>query len=186
MPGALVAIAAFVLMEPVTYAAHRWLMHGPAERLHRSHHAHVARGVVPRVEANDAFPVAFAVVVLALLAVGYGVAGAPLLVPVCIGVTAYGAAYVWVHDVAIHRRWIPARRRAETPLAWSRLADAHLRHHRAGGEPYGMLWWRLGRGATAERSVERSVERSAQRPVAAPAVGAQASGSRPSHAPVEP
>jgi len=163
VPGALVAIAAFVLMEPVTYAAHRWLMHGPAERLHRSHHVHVARGVVPRVEANDAFPVAFAGVVVALLAVGYGVAGFGVLVPACVGVTAYGAAYVLVHDVAIHRRWIPARRRASSPRAWSRLADAHLRHHRGGGEPYGMLWWRLG-----------------------PHAGPQASGSRPSHAPVEP
>ena len=167
MADVVVALAAFVVMEPVTYAAHRWLMHGPAERLHRSHHRHVARGVVPRAEANDVFPVAFAAVVGALLVLGYRVAGYGALVPACVGVTAYGAAYLLVHDVAIHRRWIPARRRAATPRAAARLAEAHLRHHLRGGEPYGMLWWRLGAGAPR-------------------GAAGQASGSRPSHAPVEP
>lgn len=159
--SALVALAAFVLMEPATYAAHRWLMHGPARRLHRSHHRHVAAGIVPRLEANDAFPLAFAALVVALLAVGYRVSALGALVPACLGVTAYGAAYLFVHDVAIHRRWMPVARVTVAPRVFARLAEAHLRHHRDDGEPYGMLWWRLG-------------------------AGAQASGSRPSQVPREP
>ena len=59
------------------------------------------------------------------------------LVPIGIGVTAYGAAYALVHDVYIHRRlrWFGGRRVG----GLDRLAAAHELHHRYGGAPYGML-----------------------------------------------
>ena len=50
------AVAAFVLMEPVAYAAHRWLMHGPGWSWHRSHH----RRRSGRLERNDRYPLVFA------------------------------------------------------------------------------------------------------------------------------
>jgi beta-carotene 3-hydroxylase len=130
----LTALVAFVLMEPFTYAAHRWVMHGFGERLHRSHHRAVPS---PGWEANDGYPVIFAGVVMLALAVGFNVPGAGMLVPMCIGVTAYGLAYALVHDVYIHDR-LPLFRGRRFALL-DRLADAHRIHHLYNGEPYGML-----------------------------------------------
>ena len=67
---------------------------------------------------------------------GVGVfGGVSVLVPVGIGVTAYGAAYTLLHDVAIHRRLpIPMPRRLLEP--WRR---AHAVHHRFNDAPYGFL-----------------------------------------------
>ena len=49
--GVRASLTVFVLMEPATYAVHRWLMHGPGRGLHRSHH----RLAAGRLEANDLF-----------------------------------------------------------------------------------------------------------------------------------
>jgi hypothetical protein len=56
----LIATLAFVLMEPFTYCAHRWVMHGLAKFLHESHHRNAARAVPALLEANDFFPVILA------------------------------------------------------------------------------------------------------------------------------
>ncbi|MGH9077513.1 MAG: sterol desaturase family protein [Acidimicrobiales bacterium] len=127
----IVAVVAFSAMEPVTYAAHRWVMHGVGWALHRSHH----RRRAARFEANDAFPVMFAAVTVAVMAAGALSPSLHLLVSVAVGVTAYGAAYAFVHDVYIHARL--GRLPALGPL--ERLRDAHAIHHLYGGEPYGML-----------------------------------------------
>lgn len=135
MSAVVVAVAAFVAMEPLTYAAHRWLMHGVGRRLHRSHHRRWQRAGDGFLEANDAFPAMFASVTIVALVVGFNVDGLGVLVPVCVGVTLYGAAYALVHDVYVHRR-------VSLPLRGAlldRLAEAHALHHRYGGEPYGML-----------------------------------------------
>jgi beta-carotene 3-hydroxylase len=129
----LLAGATFVAMEPLTAAAHRWVMHGIGRRLHDSHH----RRVASRWEANDWFPVMFATVVVVGLWLGFNVDRLGALVPVGVGVTLYGAAYALVHDVYIHGRlrWFGDRR------VWllDRLAAAHRVHHLYGGAPYGML-----------------------------------------------
>ena len=138
MRNAFIALAAFVLMEPFTYAAHRWVMHGIGERLHRSHHLNAARSQPELIEANDLYPMAFAAVVMALLAIGFNAAGFSALIPRCIGITLYGAAYFTVHDIYIHRRirlWGTRK-----PAALEHLAQAHRTHHATNGEPYGMLF----------------------------------------------
>lgn len=133
-----IAVVAFILMEPFTYAAHRWVMHGIGERLHRSHHANAARSRPALIEANDLYPVAFAGVVMALLALGFNVSGFAVLVPACVGITVYGATYFTVHDIYIHRRirlWGRSK-----PAVLEHLAGAHRKHHATNGEPYGMLF----------------------------------------------
>ncbi len=132
-----IVVVAFVVMEPVTYAAHRFVMHGLGRRLHRSHHRRwPARAADdPFLEANDVFPVVFAAVTILAITAGLNVDGLAALVPVSVGVTAYGLAYALVHDVYVHQR-IPWR--ASHPVL-DRLAAAHELHHRFGGEPYGML-----------------------------------------------
>lgn len=127
--------AAFVCMEPVTAVVHRWVMHGPGWVLHQSHHQ--SRPGVRRLEANDAYPVIFAGSTVAVMALGSRVPALRLLLGVGVGVTAYGAAYAFVHDVMIHRRVLP---RLAASGRLSGLRDAHGVHHRFGGAPYGMLW----------------------------------------------
>ncbi len=128
-----VAFVAFVAMEPITAATHRFVMHGIGRRLHRSHHMPDSHGW----ELNDLYPMMFAAAVMALMAVGFNVAGFGVLVPVCVGATLYGAAYAMVHDVYIHRRLgaLGGRRLA----VFDRLAAAHREHHVMNGAPYGML-----------------------------------------------
>lgn len=125
-------MVAFGVMEPVTYLAHRFVMHGFAMAWHRSHH----RRRLGRFERNDLFPVVFAGMSMMAIAAGFNVPALAVLVPVVVGVGAYGAAYLFVHDLYIHRRL--ARFTARW-AALDRLAAAHDLHHRFGGEPYGML-----------------------------------------------
>ena len=126
-------LAAFVAMEAVSYGAHRWLMHSRRGMAwHASHHAPPAG----RFERNDLFPVCFSVVGIALFAIA-----AAGVVPgwvwwIAAGITAYGAAYLAVHELFIHRRLsVPLPRWRY--LAW--LRRSHAAHHADGAEPYGML-----------------------------------------------
>ena len=130
MGAVLVAVTTFVAMEGVSYASHRWLMHGPGLGWHASHHA----PPVARFERNDRFPLCFSVVGFALFL--FAALGVDWLWPIAIGVTAYGAAYLYVHEVHIHRR-LPVAIPSGRYLSW--LRSAHAEHHRDGREPYGML-----------------------------------------------
>ncbi len=133
MRSVVLVIAAFAVMEPVTAATHRFVMHGPGLVLHRSHHRRSHRGW----ERNDAYPVMFAALVCVGLWLGFHTPHLAELVPIGLGVTAYGAAYAVVHDVYIHHRlrWFGGRR----VRGLERLAAAHELHHRFGGAPFGML-----------------------------------------------
>ena len=132
MTAALLALTSFAAMELVSYATHRWVMHGPGLGWHRSHHAPTAG----RFERNDLFPLCFSAVgVLLFVLATVGPAVRPLFW-VGVGVTAYGSLYLLVHEVCIHRR-LPVRAPSSRYVRW--LRDAHRVHHATGGEPYGML-----------------------------------------------
>jgi len=153
-------VGAFIAMEPITAAAHRLVMHGIGSRLHVSHHRVRRSG---GFEANDAFPVIFAAIVGVGLWVGFNRPGWGELVPVGVGVTAYGLAYALVHDVYIHGRLGLGGGVLAGRWSWlDRLADAHRVHHRTSRAPYGMLL-----------------------PVVPRASRAPSSGSRPSHVPAD-
>jgi beta-carotene 3-hydroxylase len=129
----LLVLGALVLMEPVTALVHRVVMHGFGMCWHRSHHE-PPRGAF---EANDLFPVVFAAATVVLLSIGVFVGGSGVLVPVGLGVTAYGGSYLLVHDLVVHERlgrWLPVPARL---LAWHRAA--HNVHHLYGRAPYGFL-----------------------------------------------
>jgi beta-carotene 3-hydroxylase len=130
---ALIIGAAFVAMEPITAATHRYVMHGFGEWLHRSHHGPRQ----PGWERNDWFPVIFAAIVLLAMWAGFNLDGLGALVPAGIGITAYGAAYALVHDGYIHRRLRGFGGWTSVPL--DHLAAAHRVHHLYNGAPYGML-----------------------------------------------
>ena len=127
-----IAVISFLMMEPITYLTHRFVMHGIGAFLHRSHHRRNSTGW----EANDAYPVLFGAAVCISLAVGFNVAGFEFIIPVSVGVTLYGITYGLVHDVYIHGR-LPLFRGRVARL--DLLAERHELHHRFNSEPYGML-----------------------------------------------
>ena len=126
-----VALVAFVAMEPVSYATHRWVMHGIGMRWHRSHHS----SSTGRWEANDIFPVLFSIIGVAAFAAA-ALGGPVWLYWAAGGITVYGATYLFVHEVYIHRR-LPSPVDDVGYLDW--LRESHRIHHLFGGEPYGML-----------------------------------------------
>jgi beta-carotene 3-hydroxylase len=122
----------FVGMEAVAYCAHRWVMHGRGMVWHASHHAPAHA----RLERNDLFPLCFSTVGVTLAVLAAAGVAPGWLWPAMAGMTAYGVAYLLVHEIVIHRRVglpVPNARY----LRW--LRASHEAHHIDGGEPYGML-----------------------------------------------
>lgn len=127
----LLVVSALVVMEPVTYLTHRFVMHRFGMCLHASHH----RRGTDRFELNDLYPVIFASVTVLAMAAGVTWPSLHVMFTVGIGVTLYGMAYLFVHDLYIHRRL----GRLPQVAVLDRLKAAHRIHHLYGGEPYGML-----------------------------------------------
>ena len=128
----IVGLGAALLMEPLAALLHRRMMHGFGWSWHRSHHQ-------PRAgtwERNDRFPVVFAALTIAVMAVGAGL-GQRALLAAGAGVTAYGLAYLLVHDLGIHGRFVGRPVGGGRYLRWVR--SAHAVHHRSGEAPYGFL-----------------------------------------------
>ncbi len=127
-----VVLAAFAGMEAVSYLMHRFVMHGAGWRIHADHHAPPTGGF----ERNDLYPASFSILAIALFALGTSVPGLHLLVAAGVGMTLYGLAYFYVHEVYVHGRLPLPRWRWAYP-DW--LERQHRIHHLYGGEPYGML-----------------------------------------------
>ena len=128
---------ALVAMEGVAYLSHRYLMHGPLWFLHRSHHLPQSG----RFEWNDLFGVFFALPAIACIWAG-GVEKRWLMMPIGLGMTAYGVIYFLFHDVVVHRR-IRVRRVPRSAYL-RRIIKAHLMHHRThqrdGAESLGFMF----------------------------------------------
>lgn len=114
-------LGALAFMEGFAWFTHRYVMHGFMWVWHKSHHE-------PRLgnfELNDLFAVVFAAP--AIVAIWLGV-NTPLtwMLPVGLGITAYGAIYFLFHDGLVHKRFPMPRPRSEY---WKRLIQAHRFHH---------------------------------------------------------
>lgn len=135
--GLVVLLVAFVAMEGLAWAMHKYVMHGWLWVLHRDHH----QPHQGRFERNDWFALMFAVPSAALILHG-APQGRIVTFWIGLGIAAYGLAYFLLHDVLVHRR---------LPIAWPprhpylrRLVRAHQVHHakatKDGGESFGFLW----------------------------------------------
>jgi beta-carotene 3-hydroxylase len=131
----LLGTIAFVTMEVVAWATHRWIMHGSMWTWHESHH----RPRTGPFERNDRFVVIFSLIAVALFAVGQFV---PWLTALACGVTAYGFAYFMMHDVLVHHRLPFPFTPREGYLG--RLVTAHHLHHavhtKDGAVSFGFLY----------------------------------------------
>ena len=130
-------IIAFLLMEGVAWFTHKYIMHGVLWNLHHDHHKPDHHSVL---EKNDAFFLFFAIPGILGLLIGiqhdfnfYFWAG--------LGITLYGFAYFFIHDVFIHQR-IKFFRNSNW-IYFRALRKAHKMHHKhlgkENGECFGML-----------------------------------------------
>jgi len=132
----LLVLAAFFGMEGVAYASHRWIMHGPMWHWHESHHL-PRRG---KFERNDLFGLVFSVIAMTLIGSGLAFSRS-WPISLGIGMTAYGAAYLFLHDILVHRRFgIVLRPRSAYFRAVIRSHRIHhARRGREGCSDFGFL-----------------------------------------------
>jgi len=127
----------FLFMEWVSWATHKYIMHGFLWYLHEDHH----KKGPGFFERNDTFFIIFALPSFFSILLGtmYAIYW---LQAVGFGVMAYGAAYFLVHEVIIHQRikWFTrSKSRYIKTVRW-----AHKMHHKhlekEEGESFGMLY----------------------------------------------
>lgn len=136
--NALIVLLVFIVMEPITWLLHKYVMHGFLWVLHKDHHDHSNDGPL---EQNDWFFVIFALPAIALFYVG-AKQDFSWQFFVGLGITLYGIAYFFVHDIFIHQR-VKVFSKTESPYFLA-IRRAHKQHHKhlgkEQGECFGFLW----------------------------------------------
>jgi beta-carotene 3-hydroxylase len=123
-------------MEIFAIYFHKYFMHGPGWKWHKSHHVYT-QGYFER---NDLYALCFSIIAAFLFIMG-SLYWEPLYFA-AIGLTIYGLLYGFVHDGLVHQRW---------PLKYSpkngylyRLILAHRIHHntttKEGAVSFGFLY----------------------------------------------
>lgn len=146
-----IVVITFFSMEVVAWVAHKYIMHGLLWRLHKDHH-------LPRnnnsIEHNDSFFIIFATPAIICFYIGIDNFSIPFWI--AIGITLYGLAYFFIHDIFIHQR-IKIFRNANT-LYFRAIRRAHKTHHKHLGKNYGecfgMLWAPLKYFKETRKNVE--------------------------------
>ncbi|MFT7344056.1 MAG: beta-carotene 3-hydroxylase [Lentimonas sp.] len=128
--GPIVLLFAFLGMEFMAWATHKFVMHGIMWKFHKDHHVEEPGFF----ERNDVFFLIYAIpswlcIMLGMMYDNY--------FPVWIGygIATYGFAYFMLHDVYIHRRmkWL---RDIDHPYFMA-IRKAHKVHHKHLGKQYG-------------------------------------------------
>ncbi len=134
----LIVLITFILMEGATWLIHKYIMHGFLWVLHRDHHDHSHEGAFER---NDYFFVIFAIPAIVLMYLG-AKHQFDFRFFIGLGITLYGMAYFFVHDIFIHQR-IKIFRNTQNPY-FKAIRRAHKQHHKHinkdHGECFGFLW----------------------------------------------
>ncbi len=134
----LIVLAVFFAMEGATWLIHKYIMHGFLWILHADHHDHSNEG---QLEKNDYFFVIFAIPAIAVMYYG-STLGYNYVFYIGLGISIYGMAYFFVHDIFIHQR-IPFLRNTQNPYLLA-IRRAHKQHHKhlskEEGECFGFLW----------------------------------------------
>lgn len=154
--GPIVLILAFLGMEFMAWATHKYVMHGLMWKFHEDHHD-VKPGFFER---NDVFFLIYAIpswlcIMLGMMYDQYGA------VWIGYGIAAYGFAYFMFHDVYIHRRfkWL---RDIDHPYFMA-IRKAHKVHHKhlgkEHGECFGMLIVPMKYYKEAKRTFQRKYKK---------------------------
>lgn len=137
----LICGVAYVAMEFVAWAAHKYLMHGFLWNLHEDHHK-VDAGFFQK---NDFFFLLFAVPSWLCLMLG-AIYGSGASMAVGTGILLYGITYFLFHEVLVHRRFPKVRKAMfKTPMKryFRAIEIAHKAHHKhldkEEGESFGLM-----------------------------------------------
>jgi len=134
----LIVLGVFISMEGATWLIHRYIMHGFLWSLHRDHHDHSHDG---KFERNDMFFFIFASPAIALLYIGVKQEFSYWFY-IGLGISLYGMAYFFVHDIFIHQR-VKVFSKTSNPYFLA-IRRAHKQHHKhlgkEEGECFGFLW----------------------------------------------
>ena len=138
-------------MECIAWLTHKYIMHGLLWTLHNDHHNKESKGFFER---NDFFFLIFAIPGIVCIYKGMFL-NYNYLFYIGIGITLYGAAYFFVHDIFIHQRFRVFRN--SNSIYFKALRRAHKSHHKHinkhDGECFGMLWVPLKYFKDAKKTV---------------------------------
>ncbi|MEO6304733.1 MAG: sterol desaturase family protein [Bacteroidia bacterium] len=130
-------IVSFIAMEGVAWLSHKYIMHGLLWKLHKDHHVSNNNN---SFEHNDFFFIIFATPAIICFIIGFDDFSIPFWIAV--GITLYGLAYFFIHDLFIHQR-LKVLRNANS-IYFRAIRKAHKIHHKhlgkEEGECFGMLW----------------------------------------------
>lgn len=133
----LIVLVAFVGMEFAAWATHKYLMHGPLWFLHEDHHVLTGKPL----QKNDSFALIFAIPSASGFIFG-SIYQNDILFFSGLGILLYGIAYLFVHDIFIHRR-IKIFTKPKNSYLRAVLYE-HRKHHaneqKENGEFFGMLF----------------------------------------------
>lgn len=133
----LITLLVFLIMEPITWMIHKYIMHGLLWSLHKDHHDHSHQGVF---EKNDYFFFIFSLP--AILLFYWGTQNTlNYLFFIGLGITLYGIAYFFIHDIFIHQRIKMFK--STRSFYFLAIRRAHKQHHKhvqkENGECFGFL-----------------------------------------------
>ena len=132
----LIVLGTFIAMEFVSWATHKYIMHGFLWYLHKDHHQVDHK---KKTQKNDLFFLIFACPSIACIYIGWQDLSAILYVG--IGIACYGLAYFIVHEIIIHRR-LPFLKNLKgnyiTPIRRAHKVN-HKTLHKHGAKCFGML-----------------------------------------------
>ena len=132
----LIVFGTFVAMEFVSWATHKYIMHGFLWYLHKDHHQVDHKKITQK---NDFFFLIFACPSIAFIY--FGLQDLSTVLFVGIGIACYGLAYFIVHEIIIHRR-LPFLKNLKGNYI-ATIRRAHKVHHKTlskhGATCFGML-----------------------------------------------
>lgn len=112
----------FLLMELSGWSIHKYLMHGPLWKIHKTHH----QPSKSFFELNDLFSLFFGSIAIVLIFLG--VEALDYRFWMGVGISTYGMLYFFLHDVLVHRRlkWFDRPKNS-----WLMgIFKAHQAHHK--------------------------------------------------------
>lgn len=112
----------FLLMELSGWFIHKYLMHGPLWKIHKTHH----QPSKSFFELNDLFSLFFGGIAIVLIFLG--VEALDYRFWIGVGISTYGMLYFFLHDVLVHRRlkWFDRPKNS-----WLMgIFKAHQAHHK--------------------------------------------------------
>lgn len=134
----IIVLLTFACMEGVAWFTHKYVMHGFLWALHKDHHKPNHKHAF---EKNDSFFLIFATPGITFILLGLNTSMWYLLW-VGVGITLYGMAYFFIHDLFIHQR-IRVLRNTNNEYLKS-IRKAHKVHHKStekeNGVCFGMLF----------------------------------------------